>query len=274
MRLKVFAIVVGFLLLPLAGAHGDVRKTLESELRHSFEKKLLTLRTPFVNTVLKFDAQGNFSGNSETGPWTVNGVLEVKRLWLQDAVLDIEGNRVLIALNGKDSIFPVLSDRTVRVTITLATPLTTALDIEKAMARVFLRVDLLRQLNDYWKPSSALYVKIEPGQKRDPNTTAGTLSPDRSVFFANPGVTAPKPISTPDPEYSESARNARVQGTVMLLVILNEDGVPEVLQLMHSLEESLDARALLAVSKWKFQPSTKEGKPVAVAVNVEVSFKL
>src|SRR5579885_2990636 len=42
----------------------------------------------------------------------------------------------------------------------------------------------------------------------------------------------------------------------------------------HSLEASLDRQALTAVSTWKFNPATKDGQPVAVKINIDVSFKL
>jgi outer membrane biosynthesis protein TonB len=50
--------------------------------------------------------------------------------------------------------------------------------------------------------------------------------------------------------------------------------VPEVLEVTKGLGEGLDVKALIAVSEWRFNPAVKDGHPVAVAVNVEVNFKL
>lgn len=88
------------------------------------------------------------------------------------------------------------------------------------------------------------------------------------------GVTAPTLIYKTEPEYSEEARKAKYQGTVILACIVGADGKPRSLRVEHSLGMGLDEKALEAVREWKFSPAEKDGKPVAVAVNVEVQFRL
>ena len=87
------------------------------------------------------------------------------------------------------------------------------------------------------------------------------------------GVTAPTLIYKTEPEYSEEARKAKYQGTVILACIVGADGKPRSLRVQHSLGMGLDEKALEAVKEWKFSPAEKDGKPVAVAVNVEVQFR-
>jgi periplasmic protein TonB len=94
------------------------------------------------------------------------------------------------------------------------------------------------------------------------------------VFRLGGGVTAPRAIYDPDPEYSEEARKAKYQGNVMLWVIIGPDGRPRDLRIARSLGMGLDQKALDAVTKWRFAPATKDGQPVAVQVNIEVSFRL
>jgi len=88
------------------------------------------------------------------------------------------------------------------------------------------------------------------------------------------GVTAPTLIYKTEPEYSEEARKAKYQGTVVLACIVGADGRPRSLRVERSLGMGLDEKALEAVREWKFNPAEKDGKPVAVAVNVEVQFRL
>ena len=88
------------------------------------------------------------------------------------------------------------------------------------------------------------------------------------------GVTAPVAIYKPDPEYSEEARKAKFQGTVVLACIVGSDGKTRGLKVERGLGMGLDEKALEAVRNWKFQPAEKDGKPVAVAIDVEVAFRL
>ena len=88
------------------------------------------------------------------------------------------------------------------------------------------------------------------------------------------GVTSPVVIFDPDPEYSEEARKMKQQGVVVLWVVIGVDGRPQQMKVQRSLGMGLDEKALEAVRKWRFKPATRDGKPVPVAVNVEVSFRL
>jgi len=88
------------------------------------------------------------------------------------------------------------------------------------------------------------------------------------------GVTAPRPIYDPDPEYSDAARRAKYQGSVLLWLVVAPNGRPRNIRVQHSLGMGLDEKAIEAVSQWRFQPATLNGQPVAVQINVEVSFRL
>ena len=94
------------------------------------------------------------------------------------------------------------------------------------------------------------------------------------VFHVGGGVTAPRALYQPDPEYSEEARRAKFQGTVVLDVTIGQDGRPRDLRIARSLGMGLDEKAVDAVRLWKFVPATKDGHPVAVRVAIEVAFRL
>jgi protein TonB len=88
------------------------------------------------------------------------------------------------------------------------------------------------------------------------------------------GVTLPRAIYDPDPEYSDEARHNKYQGSVMLFLVVDAQGQPRDIRLQRSLGMGLDEKAMAAVSKWRFQPATLDGKPVATQINVEVTFRL
>ena len=94
------------------------------------------------------------------------------------------------------------------------------------------------------------------------------------VFRVGGGVSAPRSIFQPDPEYSEEARKAKYQGTCVLWLVVGPDGQPARYQSGPQPGLGLDEKAIEAVKQWKFEPAMKDGKPVAVQINVEVSFRL
>jgi periplasmic protein TonB len=94
------------------------------------------------------------------------------------------------------------------------------------------------------------------------------------VFHVGGGVSAPRAIFSPDPEYSEEARKVKHQGTVVLALVVAADGRPRDIRVINSLGMGLDEKAIEAVSHWKFEPAMKDNKPVSVAISVEVEFRL
>ena len=88
------------------------------------------------------------------------------------------------------------------------------------------------------------------------------------------GVTQPRPIYDPDPDYSDAARKAKYQGSVLLWLVVGPEGRPHNIRIQRSLGMGLDEKAVAAVSTWRFEPARLNGQPVAVEVNVQVSFRL
>jgi protein TonB len=94
------------------------------------------------------------------------------------------------------------------------------------------------------------------------------------VYKVGAGITAPQPIDTPDPAYTEEARRAKIQGTCILWLIVDAEGHPRDIRVVRGLGYGLDAKALETVKQWRFQPARKDGQPVNVQVSVEVGFRL
>ena len=94
------------------------------------------------------------------------------------------------------------------------------------------------------------------------------------VFEKSGDVRAPVAVSAPSPEYSETARQHRIQGICRLSTVVGADGAVREVTIVGPLEPSLDEKAVEAVRTWKFKPGTKYEVPVAVRINVAVTFQL
>jgi protein TonB len=94
------------------------------------------------------------------------------------------------------------------------------------------------------------------------------------IFHVGDGVSAPRAIYTPEPEFSEEARKAKYQGVVVLNIIVGTDGRVHNPRVVRSLGMGLDEKAVEGVKTWKFDPSKKDGRAVAVEMNIEVAFNL
>jgi periplasmic protein TonB len=94
------------------------------------------------------------------------------------------------------------------------------------------------------------------------------------VFHVGGGVTPPSVLSRVEPQYSEEARKARYQGTVVLEAIVRTDGTVDIQRIVRSLGFGLDENAIQALKQWKFRPGMRNGVPVNVSLNIEVNFNL
>ncbi len=94
------------------------------------------------------------------------------------------------------------------------------------------------------------------------------------AFSVGGGVTAPIPIYKPEPPYSEEARKAKHQGTVVVYIIVDSLGSVTEARVVRPLGLGLDEKAVDTVRTWKFKPGLRNGIPVNVKVMVEVQFRL
>jgi TonB family protein len=94
------------------------------------------------------------------------------------------------------------------------------------------------------------------------------------VYELEDGVAAPKPVYAPNPEYTEKARRKKINGVVVVAMIVTAEGKVCDVKVIKSLDPGLDKQAVLAVRTWKFQPATKDGEPVAVHLKTEVDFRI
>ncbi len=100
-------------------------------------------------------------------------------------------------------------------------------------------------------------------------------SPAKSnALHIGDGVAAPTLLSKVEPEYTEEARVAKYQGTVLLSVEIDAHGFPGNIRIIKGLGFGLGENAVTAIRQWRFQPATQDGAAVTVEAHIEVNFRL
>lgn len=94
------------------------------------------------------------------------------------------------------------------------------------------------------------------------------------VMSVGGGVSAPVLLHQVQPEFTDEARQAKLQGTVEIQLIVDAYGNPENITVVRHLGMGLDQKAIQAVRQYKFKPATYQGHPVAVRLMVDVDFHL
>lgn len=107
-----------------------------------------------------------------------------------------------------------------------------------------------------------------------PNSVAPLVPPppaDEAVPY-RPEMTKPRIVNFVEPHYTEMARRARLQGTVIVSAVIDVDGRVYDIQVLKRLGMGLDAEAATAVAQWRFTPATLNGRPVKVLYTLTVNF--
>lgn len=103
--------------------------------------------------------------------------------------------------------------------------------------------------------------------------TCFTTAAQTPVFHLGPGISPPFVVAKAKPVYTEEARIAKLEGSVLLSLVVGADGQPRDVQVARPLGLGLDESAIENVRAWQFRAGTKDGIPVAVLVNEEVFFR-
>lgn len=236
-------------------AHAD---SLKDALSHKYKNQILALRSPFTARDQKFDYAGQPLNARSSGYWLLYGGIFVEKINLSSDSLRLEGHRAASYIDKKNGkLMLVRYDKARRIEIHLDQPLNSLDDAQTVLNRVF-------------------FLEGDAAEHATPELRrADDSTPTTEIYHVGKDSTlAPRPTYTPEPEFSEQARHAKYQGTVVLSIVIDKVGKISRIRLERALGLGLDENAMEGVKRWRFTPATRNGEPVAVAMHIEVSFNL
>lgn len=267
-RMSRFALLLCWLgLIAIGQGCAADNTSMVDTLNKNYRGKLAMLRGFYCNSKLEYDSEGKVSGSPEPGAWTACGFVELKGFRVKGDKLEVRASRRGITFdNGK---FVPVSGEGLNVRVRLV-PGATVEAVDRALNVVFFdkQTKLIDAVPDYWK----CYLQHPTLNYKDLNCDRPT-DQQKALRVGN-GVSAPKPISDRDPDYTSVASIAHYQGTVLLTVEVNETGAVENVNITRPLGLGLDDASVAAVRSWKFQPARRSGDPVRVQMMIEVNFHM
>ena len=103
-------------------------------------------------------------------------------------------------------------------------------------------------------------------------SAAAAQTPAEQPVKPGNGVSAPSVLSEVKPEYPARAISTGIEGVVTLEAVVETNGSVGDVRVLKPVHPMLDESAIAALKQWKFRPGVRDGKPVRVAVEVEMSF--
>jgi protein TonB len=100
------------------------------------------------------------------------------------------------------------------------------------------------------------------------------MQAERKIYKTGGDVSTPKLLHKEEPSYTADAKDAKIEGGVLLSGVIEADGRLSEIEVLRGLDPGLDANAVEAVQKWLFRPAEKNGTAVPVSVRIEVNFRL
>jgi TonB family protein len=237
-----------------AFADNDLKDTLKQQ----YEKHILVLRTPLQKGDQEFDSAGKPLKEPAANQWRAYGPLLITKMKSDSDKLVLEGVRVdSPSLQKPDKKHLLGSGHTVKVEIHLDHPIGSGDELRAVVERVFF-LDVKH--SDYSLPE---YRRAD-----------GNAGADETVYHVGKSVSAPVAIYAPDPDYSDKARKGKYQGTTVFTVVVDRTGQVSRIKMVRPLGMGLDEKGVEKIGEWKFKPAQRNGEPVAVEVNIEVTFNL
>lgn len=98
----------------------------------------------------------------------------------------------------------------------------------------------------------------------------------QEIYSPGNGVSLPTVVRQVRAEYTQEAKDAHIEGKVLLETVVLASGKVGDVTIVRSLDPTygLDQQTVKSMKQWEFKPGTKDGKPVAVRVSIEITFVL
>jgi TonB family protein len=95
---------------------------------------------------------------------------------------------------------------------------------------------------------------------------------EEQVYALNDDIVPPRIIRRVNPQYSPGSHGIKVEGSVVVETVVSSQGAPGRVRVVKSLDKDVDGAAVEAVKQWVFAPGKKDGKAVAVRLQIEIHF--
>jgi TonB family protein len=276
--------LAALLMLAMLPACVSAQKT-EADIKARLVDKPLYLRGQWGNDKLEFDAAGHLQGSSPLVSFTVAGI-DIESVKLTPKELVLGGQRMGLEFD-KDvpkrvgmEVRKFLGNSPEEIAIRIKAPadgdFTAALnaivwqnlaDLDPALPWYWMRFARKHLLSGEDAPATEMASRSGSAEVAPPIAPAGL----RKV---GGGVTAPQATKQSGPKFSPEARAMKYSGVSTVTMIVGTDGVPINVQIVHPAGLGLDEAAVECVSQYRFSPAMEGGRPVPVAINVEVNFQI
>ena len=253
---------------------------------------------------LKYDSKGILVDGGQPDSWTICRDIRIDNVQVSGHKLQITGKRVYPFHDSERHAFrdineihnhetakykDLIKTQPVRIEVELSSQLDQS-SADAALNEIFWpsNFKFSQAAPDIWKnlfpgeaTSSSPKTCVGPfpstseveGAKKIAIVTDEGPGPDYAKSHG--GITPPRLIHSPDPEFSDWARKARYQGVTVLKVVVGVDGGVHNIEIVRALGMGLDERAVEGVKQWKFEPARKsDGTVVDLPVHIEVNFRL
>jgi len=210
--------------------------------------------------------------------WTLSGVHILKVARVGGEQIELDGVRAAIRYNPDAHEFQrhPLNDQKMRLLVKLApgapTDADTARQLRAAFAAIF-AIGIDPGIEHTTPPLWSHY--FDPSLAWPPDALTGqTIYPaDQPAQNAQqPAVTPPLLSHRVDPRYTDAAAHDKVTGQVQLRAVVDAQGVPQRIVVARPLGYGLDQQAADAVARWRFEPATRAGQPVASSIPINIDF--
>jgi TonB family protein len=226
--------------------------------------------------------------DAPVGTWASDAQIEVRDASQNGSVLTIKARRIYQVYDSKRNQFvdaltliPINPDKQERevekalkkrqVEVRIEMPLNPdPKEIPETLHAVFLAPD--EPMGNIAPPYYRDFFAKREGRSKPQELPAGVRV--ASVGSKTGDITPPHLTNRTDPEYSDIARQLKCQGTAVLSLVVDASGSVQNIQVTQPLGAGLDEKAIAAVGRWKFDPALIDGKPFAVAISVEVDFRI
>lgn len=259
---------------------------LEHELRAKYQGHVVMLRNFYCGRELQFDAQSNLVGGGQPGAWTVCRDVKVEELKVRDDKLRIFGQRVYLRYDESQKQFrdvtldaPEKDKSTERyknllksqkVVIEMQLPPTAdSAAMQPLLDKVFYssEQEFLDSPPQLWHK---FFHVLEKPEARDTQLS----SPQPIEKLGSKDIKPPHAEYMPEPDFDDEARLAKYHGVTVLSTVVDANGKAMRMAVVRPLGMGLDEQAAAKISLWTFKPAEKDGQPVPVELNIEVSFNL